>query len=111
MQAKLRQISALAHEKRHMRSAETMKTQVSQVTDDDMRPEYDFTGGVRGKYARGLRKNGYTVRVYNADGTFTETRIVREAHLYSPRLVHPAQAADFKLPVIEVEGEDAGLQQ
>jgi hypothetical protein len=43
-----------------------------------MRPEYDFTGGVRGKYARELRENGYTIRVYNADGTFTETRILGE---------------------------------
>ncbi len=43
-----------------------------------MRPEYDFTGGVRGKYARELRENGYTIRVYNADGTFTETRVLGE---------------------------------
>jgi hypothetical protein len=40
--------------------------------DDDMRPEYDFTGkkGVRGKYYRGLQK-GYTVRIHNEDGTTT----------------------------------------
>ena len=50
----------------------------SQVTGDDMRPEYDFTGGVRGKYARELREHGYTIRVYNADGTFTETRVLGE---------------------------------
>ena len=43
-----------------------------------MRPEYDFTGGVRGKYARELRENGYTIRVYSADGTFTETRVLGE---------------------------------
>ncbi len=55
-----------------------MKTKTSQATDDDMRPEYDFTGGVRGKYARELRENGYTIRVYNADGTFTETRVLDE---------------------------------
>lgn len=36
--------------------------------------------------------------------------VLKEAHLYSPRLVHPAQATDFKLQVIELEGEDAGLQ-
>jgi hypothetical protein len=48
--------------------------------------------------------------VYKADGTFTETRVLEEAHLYSPRLVHPAQAADFQLQVIEPEGEDAGPQ-
>jgi hypothetical protein len=55
-----------------------MKTKTSQATDDDMRPEYDFTGGMRGKYARELRENGYTIRVYNADGTFTETRVLGE---------------------------------
>ena len=55
-----------------------MKNKTSQVTDDDMRPEYDFTGGVRGKYARELREHGYTIRVYNADGTFTETRVLGE---------------------------------
>jgi hypothetical protein len=36
---------------------------------------------------------------------------LKEARLYSPRLVHPHQAADFKLQVIEPEGEDADLQQ
>jgi len=36
--------------------------------------------------------------------------VLKEARLYSPRLVHPAQAADFKLQVIEPEGEDADLQ-
>ena len=43
-----------------------------------MRPEYDFSGGVRGKYARALREQGYTIRVYEADGTYTETRVLGE---------------------------------
>ena len=55
-----------------------MKTKTSRAKDDDMRPEYDFTGGVRGKYARELRENGYMIRVYNTDGTFTETRVLGE---------------------------------
>ena len=55
-----------------------MKTKTSQATDDGMRPEYDFTGGVRGKYARELRESGYTIRVYNTDGTFTETHVLGE---------------------------------
>ena len=29
-----------------------MKKIRSKLSDSDMRPEYDFTGGVRGKYAR-----------------------------------------------------------
>ena len=38
--------------------------------DDDMRPEYNFSGkqGVRGKYYQRLR-NGYTVRIHQEDGT------------------------------------------
>jgi len=32
----------------------------------------------RGKYARELRENGYTIRAYNADGTFTETHVLGE---------------------------------
>ncbi len=39
-----------------------------------------------------------------------ELRVLKEAHLYSPRLVHPAQAADFKLEVIEPEEGNANLQ-
>ncbi len=48
------------------------------MVDDDVRPEYDFTGGVRGKYARTLREEGYTLRVYHADGTYTEQRVLGE---------------------------------
>lgn len=39
--------------------------------DDEMLPEYDLSGGVRGKYARAFRE-GYTVKVHHKDGT-TET--------------------------------------
>ncbi len=55
-----------------------MKNKTSQVKDDDMRPEYDFTSGVRGKYARELRENGYSIRVYSADGKFTEIHVLGE---------------------------------
>jgi hypothetical protein len=47
-------------------------------TSDDMRAEYDFSGGVRGKYAKALREQGYTIREYHDDGTFTETRVMGE---------------------------------
>jgi hypothetical protein len=33
-----------------------------------MRDEYDFTGGARGKYAEAM-KAGYTITIYNEDGT------------------------------------------
>ena len=35
---------------------------------DAMRPEYDFTGGVRGKHAAAMRQ-GSTRMVHHADGT------------------------------------------
>jgi hypothetical protein len=51
-----------------------MKKAVSEpektAADDDMLPEYDFRGGVRGKYAEAYRK-GHTVRVHHRDGTTT----------------------------------------
>ena len=48
------------------------------VEDNDMRPEYDFTGGVRGKHYKVLREEGYIVRIYNDDGTVTERRVASE---------------------------------
>lgn len=36
--------------------------------DADMRPEYDFRGGVRGKHHKDYAK-GHTVRIRKADGT------------------------------------------
>lgn len=35
---------------------------------DEMRPEYDFRGGIRGKHARACRQ-GHTVRIHKTDGT------------------------------------------
>jgi hypothetical protein len=55
-----------------------MNKQASDVDETDMRSEYDFGGGVRGKYAATLRAEGYTIREYNTDGTFTETRVLGE---------------------------------
>ena len=37
-------------------------------------------------------------------------RTLKEARLYSPRLVHLEQAAEFTLEVIEPEGNNADLQ-
>ncbi len=37
-------------------------------TDEDMLPEYDFTGGVRGKHYQEYRQ-GHTVTIHHADGT------------------------------------------
>jgi hypothetical protein len=37
---------------------------------EEMLPEYDFRGGVRGKHARALQQ-GYTVKVHRLDGSTT----------------------------------------
>ena len=41
---------------------------IEQLKDKDMRREYDFSGGVRGKHYKALQA-GYTVTVHKADGT------------------------------------------
>ncbi len=38
---------------------------------NDMRPEYDFSGGTRGKHFRELQE-GYRVIIYHKDGSTTE---------------------------------------
>ena len=43
-------------------------TKMVQVEDNDMRAQYDFTGGVRGKHYRAMQA-GYTITVHKADGT------------------------------------------
>ncbi len=40
------------------------------VENDDMRAEYDFSGGVRGKHAK-MMQDGYTITIHNTDGTTT----------------------------------------
>jgi hypothetical protein len=41
-----------------------------QNIEDDMRPEYDFSGGVRGKHYRAYRE-GHTIKIHQPDGTVT----------------------------------------
>jgi hypothetical protein len=38
------------------------------LEDNNMRPEYDFSGGVRGKHYKDLQQ-GYTVEIHQSDGT------------------------------------------
>ena len=49
-----------------------MKNKTPESDEDEMLPEYDFTGKnvVRGKHYRAMQK-GYTVRIHNEDGTTT----------------------------------------
>ena len=44
------------------------------ATREEMRPEYDFTGGVRGKHIPDLQA-GYTIRIHKADGTMVEKHV------------------------------------
>ncbi len=43
-------------------------TETVQTKGDDMRAEYDFAGGVRGKHYRAMEA-GYTITIHKADGT------------------------------------------
>jgi hypothetical protein len=40
------------------------------LEDSDMLPEYDFSGGVRGKHSQAYRE-GHTVKIHESDGTVT----------------------------------------
>ncbi len=40
-------------------------TKIVQVEDNDMRTEYDFTGGVHGKYYKTMQA-GYTITIHKA---------------------------------------------
>ncbi len=44
------------------------KTPHKFIDDDDMRPEYDFSGGVRGKHYK-ARMQGYTIKIHKSDGS------------------------------------------
>ncbi|MDI6782083.1 MAG: hypothetical protein QME49_08290 [bacterium] len=43
-------------------------TKILQEEENNMRTEYDFTGGVRGKHYRAMQA-GYTITIHKADGT------------------------------------------
>jgi hypothetical protein len=43
-------------------------TKARHLKDEDMRPEYDFKGAVRGQHYR-PPKEGYTVQIQKSDGT------------------------------------------
>jgi hypothetical protein len=50
-------------------------SKIAQAEDTDMRSEYDFRGGVRGKHSKAMRA-GYTITIHNADGTCTGKEVV-----------------------------------
>lgn len=44
------------------------KSKTSRGTDKEMRAEYDFSGGVRGKHYKAMEA-GYTITIHKEDGT------------------------------------------
>ena len=54
------------------------KTISKNSTNTEMRSEYDFSGGIRGKYAKRLKESGYTIRIYHSDGTFSDRQVLGE---------------------------------
>ena len=57
-----------------------MKKVKSQAVDDDMRPEYDFTGAVRGKYYERFRKSSNVVLLDpDVSAAFPNSASVNEA--------------------------------
>lgn len=58
------------------------------VSNDEMRAEYDFSGGVRGKHFRALREEGFVLQIENDDGSVSkrivpgERMIVLEPDVY-----------------------------
>lgn len=55
------------------------------MQDNDMRAEYDFTGGVRGKHYKAMQA-GYRITIHHADGT-TVVRIFQTQSLSIGRCV------------------------
>ena len=44
------------------------KSELPMTNEDDMLPEYDFSGGIRGKHFRTLQA-GYTITIHQEDGS------------------------------------------
>lgn len=51
-------------------SEKILKPILPSEEDNDLLPEYDFSGGVRGKHYRAYRA-GHNVKIYQEDGTVT----------------------------------------
>jgi hypothetical protein len=57
----------------------------AKLGDNDMRAEYDFAGGVRGKHYKAMQA-GYTITIHKADGTtvFKEVKPAAGAIVLDP---------------------------
>jgi hypothetical protein len=61
------------------------RSKMTRAKNEEMRAEYDFSGGVRGKHGRAMQA-GYTITVRKADGTTVVKNVVpkRNAVLLEP---------------------------
>lgn len=59
----------------HTKKANTLGAKGQNAQDDDMAPEYDFSGGERGNYAEAMR-NGYMVIVHRTDETTEVHKVI-----------------------------------
>jgi hypothetical protein len=67
--------------KQHEANGDEMKkvaTKSAPTGDNDMRVEYDFAGGVRGKHYRAMQA-GYTITIHQADGTIVTKEVTPKA--------------------------------
>ena len=53
-----------------MSKKSTKPEEPNSLEDNEMLPEYDFSGGVRGKHYQAYRE-GHTVKIHESDGTVT----------------------------------------
>ncbi len=98
-----------------------MKKAINISQDEDMLPEYNFEGkkGVRGKYAKTMRK-GYSVHVLNEDGTVTiqhfvpkESAILLDSDVkaYFPDSKSVNQALRSLLKKTQKQAKEIGLKR
>ena len=73
----------------------TRETAMRKTDDDSMLPAYDFSGGVRGKYAERL-KEGVTVREVGSHRDLTRAALERRI---ADSLIHAQQAEFLALPI------------
>src|SRR5437588_13129214 len=74
---------------KYMKKEKTSKAR--QQADDEMRPEYDFRGGVRGKHYQAYRR-GHTVTLHKTDGSKVGQHFTLED---GARMLEPGVAGYF----------------
>jgi hypothetical protein len=84
-------------ERQQSKKGENMKKAQKKTEDMEMREEYDFSGGVRGKYAKRYAE-GTNVIVLDPDVAemFPDSKSVNEALKYLAKLVRQTQKKTAK---------------